>query len=515
MFLTETDLINTKLALGAKINESDIIKHIVNDDINNPKKRIMQDGERYYSYEHDIHGKNFRQETLYGTREVGDKDEEYKEIFINPNRSNYHVVNPFHRILTDQKTSYIVGKEPTIVVRGAEEDSELKFYEKILTGVANEDFNDTIQDLVTGASNKGIEVLHVYYNNDGALRYCIIPANEMIMVYDTSHQSELEECIRYYDITVVRGGEKFLQKRVEWWTKETVTYYIEDDNHNFKLDTTCLHNPSPHWWSITTVDGMQKNREAHSWGKLPFVVLKNNSKCTTDLQGIKGLIDAYDLISSEGTNNMLDLVELYWSIVGYGGETASAIAKKIKVNKAMQVNEPSGKVEAKQVDLPMAGRLEWLKMLRKDIYHFGQGVDTDTDKFGNAPSGVSLKFQYTLLDLKANAMIAKLKKAIKEFFWFITDDYNRMNSTHYDSTLIDITINKSTITNDSETVQMIQASEGIVSEKTLLARHPFVDDVNAELTELEAQREKEKTEMDNYKDNFPGKKPIGDVNGEQ
>ncbi len=59
-----------------------------------------------------------------------------------------------------------------------------------------------------------------------------------------------------------------------------------------------------------------------------------------------------------------------------------------------------GKVEAKQVELPVAGRLEFLKMLRKDIFHFGMGIDTDSDKFGNAPSGVSLKFQYTLLDQK-------------------------------------------------------------------------------------------------------------------
>ena len=135
------------------------------------------------------------------------------------------------------------------------------------------------------------------------------------------------------------------------------------------------------------------------------------------------------------------------------------------------------------------------------------GVDTDNDKLGNA-SGVSLKFQYTQLDLKANAMVAKLKNAIKDFFWFITDDYNRINGTSYDSSLINITINCTMITNDLETVQMIQLSDGIVSDKTLLSKHPFVDDVNAELKELEAQRKKEL-------ETYPGYKGLGgDGNGE-
>ena len=118
------------------------------------------------------------------------------------------------------------------------------------------------------------------------------------------------------------------------------------------------------------------------------------------------------------------------------------------------------------------------------------GVDTDSDKFGNAPSGVSLKFQYTLLDQKAGNMIAKLRKVIKELLWFVTEDYNSKHNTAYDANDIQIDINKNIITNDVEMVNMIQASKGIVSDKTLLAVHPFVSDVNAEMQEIEAQEQK-------------------------
>ncbi len=492
MFLTQTDLINAKLLAEGALNESDILKYIINDDIDSQQKKNMQKGERYYNGEHDVLQKDFTSSKLLEAEKKEGIVQQKFTTFRNINRSNHKNINAFLKILVDQKTAYLVSKEPTIKVSGAEESTQKKAYEKILCEFADDNFNEVLQDLVTGASCKGFEVLHIYYDDNGELQYCIVPANEIIAIYDTNNQKELLEVIRYYDITVVENGQKYIRKKVEWWTKQNVTYYIEKESNLFVKDTSISVNPAPHYWSITTLDGFQKNKQGHSWGRVPFLLLKNNRNSTTDLEHIKGLIDAYDLISSEGTNNFLDLVELYWVIYGFGGDEASTVTKKLQINKAVNMmgSGDDGRVEAKQVELPVAGRLEFLKMLRKDIFHFGMGVDTDSDKFGNAPSGVSLKFQYTLLDQKAGNMIAKLRKVIKELLWFVTEDYNSKHNTAYDANDIQIDINKNIITNDVEMVNMIQASKGIVSDKTLLAVHPFVSDVNAEMQEIEAQEQK-------------------------
>ncbi len=479
------------MAEGA-LNESDILKYIINDDIDSVQKKNMQKGERYYNGEHDVLQKDFTSSKLLEAEKKEGIVQQKFTTFRNINRSNHKNINAFLKILVDQKTAYLVSKEPTIKVSGAEENTEQKAYEKMLCEFADDNFNEVLQDLVTGASCKGFEALHIYYDNNGDLQYCIVPANEIIAVYDTNNQNELLEVIRYYDIVVVENGQKYIRKKVEWWTKQNVTYYIERESNLFVKDTSISVNPSPHYWSVTTLDGFQKNKQGHSWGRVPFLLLKTNRNSTTDLECIKGLIDAYDLISSEGTNNFLDLVELYWVIYGFGGDEASTVTKKLQINKAVNMmgSGDDGRVEAKQVELPVAGRLEFLKMLRKDIFHFGMGVDTDSDKFGNAPSGVSLKFQYTLLDQKAGNMIAKLRKVIKELLWFVTEDYNSKHNTAYDANDIQIDINKNIITNDVEMVNMIQASKGIVSDKTLLAVHPFVSDVNAEMQEIEAQEQK-------------------------
>lgn len=500
--LTQTDIINARVSAVGRMNESDIIRYILEEDGNSEQKKNMAAGARYYVSEHDTLAKQYDSAVVEETDETDGTEKTVRRNFQNPNRSNHHNVNPFHRVLVDQKTAYLVGREPTVSVDNARGNAENQSYEELLSELTDETFNETLQEWVCGASNKGFEVLHFYYDDMGELRYCIVPAEECIPIYDSRFQRELVELIRYYTITVIRNGEKRLQRKVEWWTKDRVTYYVEQDKDVFIPDPDYPVNPAPHWWDINLRNGMEKKRTPHAWGRVPFIILQNNREMTTDLQPVKGLIDAYDMISSEGTNTLLDLVDLYWVIQGYGGETSAAIARKLQINKAVSISDSSGKVEANQVELSLQGRIDYLKMLRRDIYHFGMGIDLDNDTFGTAPSGVSLQFHYAGLDHKAGNMAPKLKRAIQTFFWFITDDYNRKNGTAFDSTRIRVTLNYSKIANDTETVQIITQSQGLVSDKTLLEHHPLVTDVNEEIKQLKREEKEREQRFDAYQNTF-------------
>lgn len=488
------------------MNESDIIKYILEEDINSKAKAAMFEGERYYNCDHDSLKKDYRKEDISETEEIDGCEKENLKSFSNPNRSNHHNVHPFHKVLVDQKVSFMVGREPTISVKGSENSEELKQYADMVSETADESFDELIQDFVRGASNKGFEVLHFYYDEEGILKYCIVPATEIILIYDSKYQKRLEQVIRYYTVKVIKNGQEYIRRRVEWWTESQVTYYAEKEENIYVLDPDYPVNPLPHWQDINLDgNGIEKSRTSHSWGRVPFVVLENNTNKTTDLQPIKGLIDACDYISSEGTNNFLDLVELYWIINGYGGETAGAVVRKLKINKAVSISGGEGDgVRAQQVNLPVQERLEFLKMLRHDIYHLGMGIDVDDERFGTAPSGVSLKFRYANLRHKAENMASKLKRAIKEFFWFITEDYNRRNGTSYDSSLIRVTLNYSQIANDTEMVDLITRSEGIISRKTQLENHPLVSDVNEELKQLEAEEKIKSNALTPYPDKGGG-----------
>lgn len=491
MMISELDLIKAKLAAEGRLNTSDIIKLILKDDTLSPQKAYMHIGERYYDGEHDILSHDFRESVIY---EEDDTGTTIGSKFRNENNSNHHNVHNFHRQHVDQKVAYISGRAPSVTVEGAEDSAELKAFENLITVISSdEEFSDILADYETGASNKGIEWLHVYYDKLGRLQYVIVPAQGCIPLYDTQYQKELVEMIRYYQISVVRPGSEVIRKHVEWWTAEDVSHYTEDDSGEYILES-CL----PHWFGITNIDDKEVSREPHGWGRVPFIGLYNNSRSQSDLLRNKGLIDAYNLISSSSTNNQIDLVELYWMIQGYGGETAKAIQSKLKINKAVNITDPNGKIQAQQVTLSVSERLEWLKMLRQDIYHLGMAIDTDDETFGSAPSGVSLKFRYTQLDMKADMMIRKLKRAMKDFFWFLTEDINRTQGKSYDCSLIRFDVNKSMITNDLETVQIIAQSQGLVPDTLLLAKHPYVDDVNQAMKDMEKQKKKEASLYSDY-----------------
>lgn len=488
MYISQMDLIKQKLASEGQLNMSNVIKSIVKDSQHNAEKEYMKVAKRYYSGEHDILQHDFRASMVYEDETCRNGRE-----VINENNSNHHNVHNFYQTQVDQKVSYIAGRPLTVSVEGAvaadqlkgTSENDLKTYENHVTAVtSDEQFIATVTKWLTGTSNKGVEWLHCYYDDDGNFDYVIVPAEGIIPFFDTRYQKKLVELIRYYSITVVSGGKESIRRKVEWWRPNEVTFYTENEKGEYVFDGS-----SPHWSDITTLDGEVVERRPNGWGRIPFIPLYNNIKRSSDLKRIKSLQDAYNLISSASTNNQIDLVELYWLIQGYGGETAKAIREKLQINKAVQITDPNGKIDAKQVSLSVAERIAWLDMLRTDIFALGMAIDTTADRFATAPSGVALKFLYGPLDEKAQPLINELKLALKEFFWFLTEDINAKHGAHFDSALVRVDVNKNIITNDSETIDNIMKSQGLVPDNILLNKHPYVDDVNQALADMAEQRE--------------------------
>lgn len=489
MFIDNMQLIKAKLAAEGKMSQSDIIKQILKDHESNPAKKIMHEGVNYYDGLHDILKHDFQSSVVYEDVETPNGIRSTATQVTNENNSNHHNVHNFFKQQVDQKTAYIAGKPLSVTVEGADKDTQLKKFEDEITLVSsNERFIDAVNDLILYASCKGTEWLHIYYDSEGNFSYMVVPAEEIIPFFDTDRQQELVELLRVYSIAVVSSGKETLRKKIEWWTKQDVTYFVENEQGDYVLDLFYSFNPSGHWYDITSLNGVETQREANAWGRVPFIPLYNNPRHTSDLQLIKGLQDAYNLISSSATNNQIDLVELYWLVQGYGGETAKAIQSKLHMNKAVSINDPTGKITAQQVELSVSERIAWLKLLREDIYNLGMAIDTTAQSFATAPSGVALQFLYTPLDMKANMLINKLKLTLSNFFWFMTQDINTKSGKSYDSNLIRVDVNKTIITNDSETIENIDKSRGLVPDNLLLAKHPYVDDVNQAQADLQEQK---------------------------
>lgn len=68
--------------------------------------------------------------------------------------------------------------------------------------------------------------------------------------------------------------------------------------------------------------------------------------------------------------------------------------------------------------------------------------------------------------------------------------------------------NRDTLINEGEVIENIIRSEGLLSEETLIANHPWVDDPAQEMKRLEKQRKKESESAGVYGNAFRKNEPL-------
>ncbi|MHA1302982.1 MAG: phage portal protein [Candidatus Heimdallarchaeaceae archaeon] len=444
----------------------EVLKDLIQEDIR--CKKEARNGTLYYGNVNEILKHDFRK---YYVDTVP---------FIDYNKANNHIANNFHKKLVDQKTGYIAGK-PIVIT------SEDKQLEEKVNELLGEQSSDIFNEWIKGASNRGWEGIHAYINLAGEFRYTNISNLELIFIYDTSYERELINVIRYYKMTWQREGKDETTIRVEVWDAEKVTYYQEIDEDFIFITPGTMgieFNPCPHWWNMNTATN--QTQEAN-WGKIPFIKLQNNTEEMTDLEPIKSYIDALDMVSSGFVNDLRDIQLAIWVLKGYEGEKLSDFMHNLQTFKAIKLSaDESSSAEPKTMEIPKEARQALLAWLESKIYQIGQGVD-ESNISGGSVTNVVIKALYSGLDIKSNLLITKLKSALSEFMYFVVTYINNRDKTSYNYKDLKFTFNKSMIFNQVEIVDMIQKSFGIISKKTLIANHPFVDNLEDELAQLEEE----------------------------
>ena len=478
--------------------ESRLIKELISEFNMSDIKKKMLDGERYFRDQNDILKKDLKTYTVFDQK-TGNK----KQI-VNENKSDEHLPHGFYWKQVNQKKSYICGKPITITYNipiNGDKDEKTKSAEKKITNMVwntlGPKFEKLIKNRVKEASNKGRAWLHPNYR-DGKLVFEKYPAEECIPIYDNETQTYLISFIHFYTIQDLTGDKPKNRVYVEYWDEKEVRYYIEtkvNDTTIFLEDVT-KPRPECHWYREVYDNALNnlKRIEKHSWGKVPFIEIENNEEKMTDLEPIKPLIDAYDLINSNYVNTVEDLKEIIWLINGYGAEDLLALIENLKVNGVARTNDTAGKIDAKLLDIPYEARQALLKGLKELIYEFGRAVDTSNkDLIGQAPSGVSLEFLYTDLDMKADDMIGGLTSALYEVLWYVLQDLKMQGKIPEEINEFDFKIefNKSRIFNETEKINTLN-NDTILSLKSKLEKHPLCDDVDVELQRI---REEKKENM--------------------
>lgn len=476
-YITDTELLYQQLNSQNPISNEQVIKDLIKEDVVSETKTNMHYGILYYkSKNYNINNRNFS--TFLNGKNIEDEW-----------RSNNKVANGFLKTLIDQKVNYCLAKP--IVINNIDN----------ITSVI--DLNKLIRKMSKEASKKGVEWAHPYINKDGELKVINISGQEIIPIYDTTFEQEIIQVIRYYTIQVQEGTEKKDRYKVELWDKEKVTYYMQDQNNNYYFDTTIDPNPAYHWQETSIQLGEVQKVEGHGWGKVPFVPLWNNEEHESDLMPVKPHIDLYDIIESDFANNIEDVQDAVIKLINYSGvtENMSEFLEYLKKYKVLPL-DADGNAEYMTMEIPIEARKTMLDILRDNIFQFGQGVDIGKVGDGNI-TNVVIKARYAGLDLKSNDTEARINEFIEELCWFVNEYLKITSKKQDDTSKMKVTYNRSLIINANEIIDAATKSKGIISDRTIVANHPWVSDPDEELKQMDADKEKSMSmlNLDNPNDN--------------
>lgn len=387
----------------------------------------------------------------------------------------------FHSLLVDQKASYMFTAPPLF-------DTKDDTLNEIVAATLGDGYAKKCKDLCVDASNAGVGWLHYWIDEKKGFCYGVIPPMQVRPVYSLRLEKELEAVLRTYRMVDDNGDEWQIYEI--WNDKECQAYRKRAE----------MFQPFD-MFSYVNLDGTAEptNTFRHDFGAVPFIPFPNNNVCTGDLDKIKNLIDSYDKTYSGFVDDLEDIQQVVFVLTNYGGADLKQFLSDLKYYKTIQVesagsDDKSG-VSTLTIDIPVEARDKLLDITRKAIFDMGQGIDPQQQGFDNT-SGEAMKFLYSLLELKAGLMETEFRAGFGELVRAIGRYYGK------EPEQIVQTWTRTSIRNDAELVDMCQKSVGVISTKTILKNHPFVENAEDEEKELAAEKEKAANDADIYRKAF-------------
>ena len=401
----------------------------------------------------------------------------------------------FHGLLVNQKASYMFTAPPLF-------DLGKKKANKALVKFLGDKYPKICKDLCIEASNCTVGWLHVWRDKKDAWKYAVIPAEQVIPVWSDSLEKELLGVFRSYQNIDDETGDAYTI--YEYWNEtECAAYRLKAGD---ELDQLLPYQ----MFLVDPVLCDYSDTYSHGVGEVPFFPFFNNNIDTNDLKNIKPLIDVYCQVFSGFVNDLEDIQEVIFVLTNYGGADLGQFLRDLKDYKAIQIEsegdgDHSG-VSTLTIELPVEAREKLLEITRKCIFEQGMGIDPDPQNFGNS-SGVALKFLYALLEQKAGLQETEFRLGFGQFIRCVC----RLNGIPIKDDTIVQTWTRTSVQNDQELSQIATQSKGIVSDETIVAHHPWVDDPEKEMELLQKQEDAGAAEISEM---FPKNEP-GDGNDGQ
>lgn len=441
------------------------------------KRREMITGEKYYQGFHDVLAKK---------RQAIGEDGELTEV---KNLPNNRIIDNQYKKMVIQKVNYLVGQPITF-------QSENKQFMDALKQLFGRKFMKLLKRIGTDAENEGIVWVFPTYDDDGCLIFKKFKGHEIIPGWRDADHTILDYAIRIYAMIDYSGtkNEQIVEK-VEVYDETGISYFQLDGGH--------LTPEEPFHQSYFTVEGIHP----FNWTKIPLIPFKRDADEIPLIRCCKSLQDGLNDILSNFENNMEeDARNTILILVNYDGENLGTFRRNLAnygAVKVKTVDGAAGDLKTLQVEVNAENYKAILEIFKKAIIENCMGFDAKDDRLGGQPNQMNIQSMYSDIDLDANDMETEFQAAFEELLWFVRCHFANTGIGDYDLDTLEIIFNRDLPMVESEVINNIRNSVGILSDETLVAQHPWVDDVELE---LKRKKKQEQAEHDAMMGNDPFKK---------
>lgn len=438
------------------------------------RRREMLTGERYFQGYHDILS---RRRTA-----IGDNGE-LTEI---QNLPNNRIIDNQYRKMVNQKANYLLGQPLNF-----QTDNEA--FADALKSLLGKKFDRLMKNVAKDALNEGIVWLFPTFDDDGCLIFKKFKGHEIIPGWRDADHTILDYAIRLYTMVSYEKNDETIVEKVEVFDDNGIWYFERKGND--------LVPEEPFHEAYFTVDGVHP----FNWTRIPLIPFKRDSEEMPLIRNVKSLQDGLNSILSNFQNNMEeDARNTILILVNYDGENLGEFRRNLAQYGAVKVRTVDGAVgDLKTLEIEVNGEnyKTILEIFKKAIIENAMGYDAKDDRITGEPNQMNIQSMYNDVDLDANDMETEFQAALEELMWFIRCHLSNSGMGDFDLDELEIIFNRDLPMVESEVIQNIKASVGLLSDETLIAQHPWVDDVQAELERVEKQKKKEMEEM--YGGAFP------------
>lgn len=383
----------------------------------------------------------------------------------NKNAPNFKTVANHAKDIADTSTGYFMGN-PIKYNNTAESDLEPLLEAFDGAEIDQVDAQNALNMAIYGRAYEYI------YAKEGLteLDSTSVDPENVFLVYDDSIERKALFAVYYYEIKDD--------------TKDATKYQAEVFTQNLHYHIVLRDSSKG-----TT---QNENAEPHNLEQIPIIEYRNNHFAIGDYEQQISLIDAYNSLMGNRVNDKEQAVESI--LVLYGAQLADNLED---AREAMSILAEEGLLE-----LPADAKADFLKnaldenateilrkALKEDIYTFSHVPNLTDENFAGNSSGVAMEFKLLGLEMITKTKEANYKRGLRQRI-AIFAHYLGMQQIALEAHSIVPQFSRGLPKNLLELSQVINNLEGKVSLRQLISLLPFVEDPDAELEELEEEKEK-------------------------